>query len=1253
MEDKKTFSSNDDVKKEKHGSISSIFMHADGVDMWLMAAGFIGAVADGTAPPLMIYLAGRMFNNVGGAGSASSLDLLTHNVNKVALYIVLIACGGGAGCFLRYCWTRTSERQAARMRTRYLKAVLRQDVGYFDLNVTSTAEVVASVSNDSLIIQDVISEKVPSIITTGATFIGCYIIPFLLAWRLALLISPFIILLVAPYLIYGRILLSLERKIRVEYNKASTIAEQAISSIRTVYAFVSENKTTTEFSAALQESLKLGLKQGMAKGLAIGSNEINFAAWAFIIYYGSRMAMYHGAKGGTMFIVGTCIAVGGKELGIGLSNLKPLFEACAAAERINEMIKRVPKIDLDNLVGETLDNTVGEFEFKQVEFAYPSRPESMIFESFCLKIPSGKTVALVGSSGSGKSTVISLLQRFYDPLGGDILLDGVSIKKLQLKWLRSQMGLVSQEPTLFATTIEENILFGNEEAGMEEVIEAAKSSNAHDFISQFPQGYDTQVGERGVQMSGGQKQRIAIARALIKAPKILLLDEATSALDSESERIVQEALDKASIGRTTVIVAHRLSTIRHADLIAVVQDGQVMEIGSHNELMVNENGIYSMLVQLQQTEQVKTEEECNENLSVNDSARITNMEINISSSCRVSSLSSQTSSTNSAASNHGSPGGEMKVSTPSFRRLLALNLPEWKQATIGYLSAILAGAVQPISAFTKGTMISMFFLTEHGQIKEKAKVYVLAFLGLFLFSLTINIILHYNFSYMGEHLTKRIRERLFSKILTFEVAWFDRDENSSGSLCARLEKDASGVRSLIGDGVSFLVQTISCVILACALGLFIAWRLAIFMIVVQPLIILSVYARIVLLKRMSQKAIEAQEESSKLATEAVSNHRTITAFSSQDRILKMLQKSHESPRKENIRQSWFAGFGLGFSRFLLSSIIAFDFWYGGKLISQGHITSKAFIETYLIMITTGFFIAKVASMTSDLAKSVEVAGSLFAISDRYTRIEPDNSNGYVAEEITGHVEICDIDFAYPARPNMIILKDFSISIEAGKSTALVGQSGSGKSTVISLIERFYDPLKGVVKIDGQDIRLYNLRSLRKHIALVSQEPALFSGTIKENILYGASAKTNESEIIEAGKAANAHDFIAGLADGYDTWCGDRGVQLSGGQKQRITIARAILRNPTMLLLDEATSALDGKSEKVVQEALEQVMVGRTSVVVAHRLITIQNCDVIFVLEKGKVIESGNHSSLLAKGPTGAYYSLVNLQSRTHDSTWFK
>ncbi|KAK8687077.1 hypothetical protein V6N13_085909 [Hibiscus sabdariffa] len=1212
--------------RKTNRSIRSIFVHADAVDKCLMAAGLIGAAANGTVTPVIFYLTGRMFNNIGDSGSASAADMLSHNVGQVALLFIFAACGGLVGCFLGVCWTITSERQATRMRSRYLKAVLRQDVGYFDLNATSTAEIVTSISNDSLIIQEVISEKIPYLIARGTSFIGSYIVGFLLLWRLALVVLPFVLLLVIPSLIYGKILLSLARQSRVEYNLASTIAEQAISSVRTVYAFVGENKTSIKFSEALQGSVKLGLKQGLAKGLAIGSNGITHFIWAFITFYGARMVKSHGAKGGSVFAVAFCIAHGGQQLGSSLSTLKPIYEACSAAERINEVIKRVPKIDLESMEGEILDNVRGEVEFKQVEFAYPSRPENIVFKDFSLKIPAGKTVALVGSSGSGKSTVVSLLQRFYDPLGGDIVLDGVPVNKLQLKWFRSQMGLISQEPTLFATTIKENILFGKEDAQMEEIIKAAKASNAHNFISQFPQGYDTQVGERGIQLSGGQKQRIAIARATIKAPKILLLDEATSALDSESERIVQEALDNASIRRTTIIVAHRLSTIRHADLIVVLQDGQVKETGSRDELMINEKGFYSMLVQLQHTEQKQVWEKDDTDSSTDASASITKNDINSASSHRVS-LVNQTSSAKSFAPNQSSPCEEMnvknkKLPAPSFRRLLAMNLPEWKEATLGCLGAVLYGAVQPVSFFTIGSTTSMFFLTDHGEIREKTKVYATVFVGIGCFSLIINVILHYNFAYMGEHLTIRIRERLLSKILTFEVGWFDQDENSSGTVCSRLANDASVVRSLVGDRMSLLVQSISGVTIACIMGLFIAWRLAVVMIAVQPLAILSMYTIRVLLKTVSKNAIKAQKDSSKLAADAVSNHRTITAFSSQDRILKMLEKAYEGTRKENACRSWFTGLGIGSAQLLILCLMAFIFWYGGKLISQGYIDSKAFFETYLVLSATGSIIAEAASMTSDSIKSSQVVASLFAILDHRTRIEPDDSNGYLAEEVTGCVEIHNVDFAYPARPNVVILKDFSFTIEAGRSTALIGQSGSGKSTIISLIERFYDPLKGVVKIDGRDIRSYNLRTLRKHIALVSQEPTLFAGTIRENILYGVSNETNESEVIEAAKAANAHEFIAGLAKGYETWCGDKGVQLSGGQKQRIATARAVLKNPTILLLDEATSALDSKSEKSVQEALDRIMVGRTSVVVAHRLSTIKNCDLIAVIKQGKVVETG-------------------------------
>lgn len=297
-------------------------------------------------------------------------------------------------------------------------------------------------------------------------------------------------------------------------------------------------------------------------------------------------------------------------------------------------------------------------------------------------------------------------------------------------------------------------------------------------------------------MSGGQKQRIAIARAIIKAPKILLLDEATSALDSESERVVQEALDKAAVGRTTITIAHRLSTIRNADLIAVVQKGQVMEIGSHEDLIEDEHGLYTSLVRLQQTERDDHHHPAIVPTStMPGSITVSNNDIHNTSSRRLS-LASRTSSANSVAPTRPHQVDEPREQVfrpPSFKRLLAMNMPEWRQATMGCIGAILFGAIQPLYAYAMGSMISVYFEKDHREIKRQTKIYALCFAGLAVFSMLVNILQHYNFAAMGEHLTKRIRERMLSKILTFEIGWFDQDENATGAVCSRLAKDANVV----------------------------------------------------------------------------------------------------------------------------------------------------------------------------------------------------------------------------------------------------------------------------------------------------------------------------------------------------------------------------------------------------------------------------------------------------------------------------
>nr|XP_016485784.1 PREDICTED: putative multidrug resistance protein [Nicotiana tabacum] len=950
-----------------------------------------------------------------------------------------------------------------------------------------------------------------------------------------------------------------------------------------------------------------------------------------------------------------------------LPNLTAITEAKSAAIRITEMIDRQQAIDTEDKKGKALSYVRGEIEFSGVYFNYPSRPDTPILQGLNLRISPGKTTGLVGGSGSGKSTIISLLQRFYDPIEGDISLDGHKIKKLHLKWLRSQMGLVNQEPILFATTIKENILFGKEGATMEEVEKAAKAANGHDFIIKLPDAYETQVGQFGLQLSGGQKQRIAIARALIRDPKVLLLDEATSALDSQSERVVQEALDHASMGRTAIVIAHRLSTIRMANRIVVLQQGRVIESGTHEELMQmtdGEGGEYYKMVQLQQlatlNDVANTPSKKTGGRSSYRKGTAPQSPFNMISSAAATPVMYPFSPAFSRSSaplsapysvqyeeSYESDDGHFTKEAyraPSQLRLLKMNAPEWGRALLGCIGAIGSGAVQPINAYCVGAVISVYFRPDKSSIQSHTRVYSFVFIGLAVFNFFTNLLQHYNFAVMGEKLTRRIREKLLDKLMTFEIGWFDQDENTSAAICARLSTEANMVRSLVGDRMSLLAQAFFAATFAYTLGLFLTWKLALVMMAAQPLLIGSFYARSVLMKSMSGKAQKAQREGSQLASEAVINHRTITAFSSQKRIVGLFKATLEGPRKESIRQSWYAGVGLCSSQFLAAASTALAYWYGGKLLSQGEISPEKLFQAFLALLFTAYTIAEAGSMTKDISRGSNAVGSVFAILDRNTEINPDHSSAIdaIRTQITGHVELKRVFFAYPSRPDQLIFRGLSLKISAGTTVALVGQSGCGKSTITGLIERFYDPDKGSVYIDDRDIKDYNLRSLRKSIALVSQEPTLFAGTIYENIAYGKE-NAKESEIRKAAVLANAHEFISGMNDGYETQCGQRGVQLSGGQKQRIAIARAILKNPKIMLLDEATSALDTVSESAVQEALEKMMVGRTCIVVAHRLSTIQKATSIAVIKDGIVAEQGSHSDLLSIGKNGSYYSLVKLQ----------
>ncbi|XP_027924732.1 putative ABC transporter B family member 8 [Vigna unguiculata] len=1231
-----------EMRRKGRASIAIILRYADWIDVVLMLMGALGAIGDGMSTNILLLFASRIMNSLGYSNNnqqQSSTKTYMAEVEKCSLYFVYLGLAVMVVAFMEgYCWSKTSERQVLRIRYKYLEAVLRQEVGFFDSQEATTSEIINSISKDTSLIQEVLSEKVPLFLMHSSSFISGVAFATYFSWRLALVAFPTLLLLIIPGMIYGKYLIYLSKSSVKEYGKANSIVEQALSSVKTVYSFTAEKRISGRYSDILCRTSRLGIKQGIAKGLAVGSTGLSFAIWAFIAWYGSRLVMYKGESGGRIYASGISFIMCGLSLGVVLPDLKYFTEASVAASRIFDMIDRTPLIDGEDTKGLVLDHMSGKVEFEHVKFTYPSRPDMVVLSDFNLQVEAGKTVALVGASGSGKSTAIALMQRFYDADEGVVRVDGVDIKTLKLKWIRGKMGLVSQEHAMFGTSIKENIMFGKTDATMDEIVAAATAANAHNFIRQLPEGYETKIGERGALLSGGQKQRIAIARAIIKNPVILLLDEATSALDSESELLVQNALDQASMGRTTLVVAHKLSTIRNADLIAVVSGGRIIETGTHNELINRQNGHYANLAKLQ-TQLSMDDQDQNSELGALSAPRSS---AGRPSTARSSPAIFPKSPLPAEATTTPSP---VSHPPPSFTRLLSLNAPEWKQGLIGTLSAIAFGSVQPLYALTIGGMISAFFAKSHLEMMHRIRTYSLIFCSLSLASITLNLLQHYNFAYMGAMLTKRIRLRMLENILTFETAWFDEEQNSSGALCSRLSNEASMVKSLVADRLSLLVQTTSAVTIAMIIGLAVAWKLALVMIAVQPLTILCFYTRKVLLSTLSTKFVKAQNQSTQIAVEAVYNHRIVTSFGSIPKVLSLFDEAQEAPRKEARKKSWLAGIGMGSAQCLTFMSWALDFWYGGTLVEKREISAGDVFKTFFVLVSTGKVIADAGSMTSDLAKSSTAVASVFEILDRKSLIPKagDNASGIKLEKMSGKIELKNVDFAYPSRAGTPILRKFCLEVKPGKSVGLVGKSGCGKSTVIGLIQRFYDVERGSVKVDNVDIRELDIHWYRQHTALVSQEPVIYSGSIRENILFGKQDAT-ENEVVEAARAANAHEFISSLKEGYETECGERGVQLSGGQKQRIAIARAIIRNPKILLLDEATSALDVQSEQVVQEALDRTMVGRTTIVVAHRLNTIKELDSIAYVCEGKVLEQGTYAQL--RHMRGAFFNLASHQIQT-------
>ncbi|KAI8966680.1 putative ABC transporter [Daldinia sp. FL1419] len=1280
-------------------------------DISLLVIGTIASIAAGIPFPLLGILFGQLLDDLNSATCAgeqtTSPEDYQSDVNQKVLLVMACALAQLTLVYIySVCWNLFGDRLAHRLREHYFRSLLRQEVSFFDK--LPAGEVSSRLSADISIIKSGTSEKVGVYMGSLAMFITSYVVAFIKNAKLAGILVSLVPAFMLMSLVGGHFIGKFSGRASQHVASASSIALESLSNVMVVHAFRANDRLEEKFADELVVAKNNGVKKAIATAIQSGLLYfIAFSASGLAYWQGSKTiadvvaGRTEGVTVGTTYTI-IFLLVDGKipidsRPSIVISQISPYLQifgsATAALEKLEKDIDRHSKIDgtLPSQ-GNEFESFSGDITLENVDFTYPSRPDAPVIQGVTLHFPAGQQTAIVGLSGSGKSTIAGLLTRLYDPDQGAIYVDGRNIRDVNVRQLRSFIGLVQQDPLLLDRSVLENIALGlinsprPEHAPLQPILlgtqlsqiaeavrsgqdvataaessgglaleivkmvqRAASLADADNFLENLEYGFGTIVGPNGDLLSGGQKQRVALARALVKDPRILVLDEATSSLDSASERRIQSAIEKVSMGRTVISIAHRLATVKNADNIVVMRNGKVIEQGRHLDLIAKD-GDYATLVRLQNMGSETSSVSTAKGSTTKDPAR---SDIDMEEVSRSLTMENEKASETTAPGTKIDAEREAKTSDGSrptwatIKSIATITRPHLLWVFVALFAAIIVGGTYSGSALIFGNTIgALSTCNPEDAIRAAGRFFGLMFFVLAIIEFFANGVSWSAFGWIAQKILYTIRVLSFRSLFEQDLQWHQSENRTPSMLLSYITSDSAAVEGLTGSIIGTIFSICVNFIVAVIMTLIIAWKIAIVCLATVPLMLGSGIMQVRILTRFAERHEKAFAKSVSITVEAVNSIKTVAALSLEQEVLGTYRRSLSAPRKEMTRSSLWANLFLAIAFSMSNLIYAFIYWWGAKQIIESHYTQVEFFIVLIALLVSAQLWGQLFTLAPEITRAGRAVGRILDLIDLSSSktllargINYRDPEAVIESKITAAsntkglaVSFKQVTFSYPARPNRQVLKGLNIDIRPGQFCALVGPSGAGKSTVISLLERMYSVESGVIEVDGVDISGRKEPIFRDDIGLVPQDSVLFDGSIRFNVALGARPGTepSDADIEDACKLANIHDTIMALPDGYNTQCGPSGGQLSGGQKQRLSIARALVRKPRLLLLDESTSALDAESERLLQDGLEKATRGITVVAIAHRLHTIRRADVIFMIEDGRCVERGTHEELLIR-----------------------